>query len=201
VRQIKSYLCATGAEQHSHKTVTAVDYGGNRDSIWKSPTGVGWPSYKASVMTDIALVATEATKDLWAAFIRVMALPQAERERAATAEAQRLADAWLGFDEGEVRGWYAQAQHRDDTYVLGNGEQGKGHPAKTCLEGLKIKSGQVMDKVRELETAQKACLFHIEPSDQKRFPDRDPNLHIPYYWKWKFKTWHPVPATYSIPRD
>ena len=57
-------------------------------------------------MKSLPLVATEATKDLWAAFIRTMGVPLAQREAAARSEASRLVSNWLSINEAEARTWY-----------------------------------------------------------------------------------------------
>ena len=91
VRQVKAYLCSSGAEQHSHKTPTVRDFT-NRDVIWKDGTNteVGWASYRAVNMRTAPLVGTEGTKDLWAAFIRTMGTPVDQRRAAAEKEADVL---------------------------------------------------------------------------------------------------------------
>src|SRR5262249_33045430 len=58
VRQVKSYLCALGSEQHTHSTPTTFNYNSG-DVIWNSGTnlGLGWGSYIPSNMKTNALVA------------------------------------------------------------------------------------------------------------------------------------------------
>jgi len=202
VRQVKSYLCAAGAEQHSHNTPSAVNYNGNRDVIWKDTAGgAGWSSYKASAMAEPALVAVEATKDAWAAFIRVMAITDpTQRKAEAQREAVNVANGWMYFQESEVRGWYGDAKHRDATYVKLPSDTGPGKAPDLCLRELGVKSGRVADKLAELEEAQKACIYNLEEKDAVNSPDRDPSLHIPYYWQWKTTVrWLPVPPGYQIP--
>jgi hypothetical protein len=204
LRQVKAYLCTAGSEQHTHAKPWAFEhYHGNRDAIWKPETALqhGWKSYKASSMTEAALVATEASKDAWAAFFRVMALPAAQRHDAAAHEAEAIAQAWLAFDEAEVRGWYATDARRDGTYVLDAGQSGKGGPAATCLKALGVKSGVMADKIDALRGQQRKCVFNVEPKDARRWPDRDSSLHIPYYWKWKGITFKSVPANWTIPAN
>ena len=110
VRQVKSYLCALGSEQHSHATPTTFNYSSG-DVIWNPGTnlGLGWGSYIPSNMKTNALVAMEATKDLWAAFIRTMAQPLAQRQATAQSEAQTLAKNWLNFDSNAMSSWYASS--------------------------------------------------------------------------------------------
>jgi hypothetical protein len=80
VLAVKSYLCASGAEQHSHSNSAVLNYTSG-DVVWLPGTRFlpGWSSYKPSFMKTPALVATEASKDLWAAFIRTMGTPSAAR--------------------------------------------------------------------------------------------------------------------------
>ena len=75
------------------------------DVIWtvKSRfTDGAWANYKASNMKVEGLVAVEASKDLWAAFIRTMGEPRGRREKVARAEAAQLVKAWLSFDDAHV---------------------------------------------------------------------------------------------------
>src|SRR5260370_3875733 len=51
VRQVKSYLCAKGSEQHSHSMDAVLDYSSG-DVIWLPGTGLdpSWNPYKSSNM-------------------------------------------------------------------------------------------------------------------------------------------------------
>ncbi len=66
IREVKSYLCTAGCEQHSHSQDAVIDFTSG-DVIWKVGTRskVGWENYKTSNMKPDPLVALEATKDLW----------------------------------------------------------------------------------------------------------------------------------------
>jgi hypothetical protein len=99
VRQVKAYLCTKGAEQHSHAKPTLGQHYDSGDVVWvgDSKWDPLWTNYKASNMKNPALAATEATKDLWAAFIRTMATPRNQRETVAVAEATTLVTNWLSF--------------------------------------------------------------------------------------------------------
>lgn len=204
VRQVKSYLCALGSEQHSHAISAILDYSSG-DVIWKSTIdgrlNPSWNAYKASNMKPVALVAAEATKDLWAAFIRTMGLPPGQREAAARAEANTLVQHWLSFDEKEMLAWYDDPAHRDATYVLAAGQTGKGKTQAQCMAGLDVGTTDQQTRVRQLEATQRQCLYNAIPwsgySDQF-----DPQLHIWYSWRWRNGPLSPMsnpPANWKIP--
>lgn len=205
VVQVKSYLCASGAEQHSQSVGFVLDYQSG-DVIWKPGTrfDAGWKSYKPSLMKDTALVAIEASKDLWAAFIRVMGHPIEARAKAAEEEAQRLADTWLALDD-RWSTWYDDDAHRKGEafdprtrYVVAAGEKGFGQTVEACMKGLGVASGKQMDKVNELERGQRICLYNIEP--EPGFSDAvDPSLRMPYNWRWKSGVWLSPPDDWKIP--
>ncbi len=206
VRQVKSYLCATGAEQHSHAVSSILDYSSG-DVIWKAtvdgrlnPT---WSAYKASNMKPVALVAVEATKDLWAAFIRTQGVPMNQRAAAARAEANTLVQHWLSYNEPEMAGWYNDQAHRDATYVLSPGQAGKGKTQTQCMAGLGVGTTDQQTRVRQLEAEQRKCLYNAIPwagySDQF-----DPQLHIWYSWRWRNGPAAPLsnpPAGWQIPNQ
>lgn len=206
VRQVKSYLCALGSEQHTHSIPAILDYSSG-DVIWKStvdgrlnPT---WSGYKPSNMKTVALVAAEATKDLWAAFIRTMGLPQDQREAAARAEAAILVQHWLSYDEAEMLAWYDDPARRDASYVLAQGQTGKGKTQAECMAGLKVGTTDQRTRVRELEATQRQCLYNAVPwagySDQF-----DPQLHIWYSWRWRngpVNPMSPAPDGWQIPNQ
>jgi hypothetical protein len=210
VRQVKSYLCASGSEQHSHKVPTATDFSSG-DVIWIEGTALtvnsgnvivlaGWASYKASFMKPTALVATEATKDLWAAFIRTMGTPMAQREATARSEAQTLVANWLNFDENEMRSWYDNASNRDATYVLSPGQTGKGVSVAACLNTIDPKwGGDQMKAVNFLANEQRICLFNVAPL--AGYSDLfDTSMHMPFNWDWTSGSWQEPPASWQIPR-
>ena len=185
VRQVKSYLCAFGSEQHTHKISAILDYSSG-DVIWNltidsrfNPT---WSAYKASNMKPVALVATQATKDLWAAFVRTMGLPISQRADAARREANTLVDHWLSADKG-MAGWYDDEMHRDATYVLNPGQTGKGKTQTACMSELDVGTTDQQAYVRQLEASQRQCLYNATPwagySDQA-----DPQLHTWFSWRW-----------------
>ncbi|HEX7154731.1 MAG TPA: hemolysin D [Thermoanaerobaculia bacterium] len=201
VRQVKAYLCATGAEQHSHKTPTALDFSSG-DVIWIQGTSFtsGWGSYKPSFMKPTALVATEATKDLWAAFIRTMGTPMAQREAVARAEAQTLVTNWLSFNDAEMRSWYDSDGRRDGTYVLASGQTGKGVTVSACMNTIDTKwGGDQMKAVNYFAEAQRVCVFNIRPI--AGYADLfDTQLHMPFNWEWTNLTWQNPPAGWTIPQ-
>ncbi|HKR64322.1 MAG TPA: hemolysin D [Thermoanaerobaculia bacterium] len=197
VRQVKAYICSSGAEQHSHKKPTSVDYS-NRDVIWASPVG----PYKPSNLRLAALVATEATKDLWAAFIRTMGLPPEARRQAAESEADTLIRNWLSGDPAELRTWYDNEANRDGTYVLAEGQTGKGVTVAACMDTIDKKwKGDQMAAVRALAATQRVCLFNIQAV--AGYSDLfDPSMHMHYNWEWRTtlpNDWLTPDPGYKIP--
>ena len=207
IRQVKSYLCAAGSEQHTHSNAAVISYQSG-DVIWKTDASrnPGWGSYIPSNMKDLALVATEASKDLWAAFIRTMGTPMSARRAVAQSEAKTLAENWLSGDDAKMRSWYDNIENRKESYVLGPGETGKGQSVKDCMSGLGVKpdnkTGEQMqqEKVRELEKTQRICLYNVRAEDG--YSDLyDPSLHMPYNWAWANQLkWLMPPSGWTPPR-
>ncbi|HIF9106399.1 TPA: hemolysin D [Photobacterium damselae] len=196
IRQVKGYICSDGSEQHSHSSFTSSDFYDSNDVIWKkkSKSDTGWQSYKPSNMKPAALTALEASKDLWAAFIRTMATSINERETIARKEAQQLIDTWLSFDEEEMLSWYDNETNRDDTFVTSDNK--KGQSQKTCLSNISFKNSDgskptpttIEELASNIEKSRNKCLFNIEPVPG--FADLyDPYIKIPYNWKWKSNSW------------
>jgi len=200
VRQVKSYLCAAGSEQHTHSQKDVFDYQSG-DVIWKPGTRFdsGWSGYKASNMKTVALVATEGMKDVWAAFIRTMNKDDKDRADAARKEANRLADSWLRFNHGEMKLWYDDAAHRDGTYVLGNGQTGKGQSVKQCMAGLGAGTDDQDKRAKQIEDDRRKCLYNVVPV--LGFADaQDPELKMPYNWQWRDSLrWQEPPKDWKLP--
>jgi len=117
IKEVKSYQCATGTEQHSHSTANILSYASG-DVIWNEGTRLStgsWSNYIPSNMKTNALLATEASKDLWAAFIRTMGQPQAGRAAWAKTEAQTIVNEWMSFNPTTMTQWYDNAANRDAT--------------------------------------------------------------------------------------
>lgn len=198
VRQVKAYLCSEGAEQHTHSKSRIINFKSG-DVIWNenSFTQSGWHSYKASNINDLSLVALEATKDLWAAFIRTMAVNEAQRKKYARKEAQTLVDNWLSFDEQEMRTWYDNAKNRDHTYVLAPGETGIGKPIEACMGELNVATTSQAEHVAAIEKERRQCLYNIEA--EPGYEDlHDQYMSIPYNWRWKWNTWQTPPRDWKI---
>ncbi|NOU51417.1 hemolysin D [Pseudoalteromonas sp. JBTF-M23] len=197
VWQVKAYLCSEGAEQHSHDTKDVLNFSSG-DVIWKANTRLesGWDSYKVSSMKPVALVALEASKDLWAGFIRTMATHREERAAVARAEAQRLVDNWLSFDEQAMLNWYDNQQHRDHTYVLAPNESGVGKTLIECMLELNVGTDNQAQRVAELEAQRRQCLYNIEaePGYEDLY---DPHMNMPYNWRWKSLTWQTPPSDWQ----
>lgn len=185
LRQVKSYMCAAGSEQHDHSNVDVLDYTSG-DVVWlQKPTpSSAWSTYLPSDMRGQALAATEGTKDAWAAFIRTMGTPRAQRQDVATREADTLAENWLNFDKEEMLRWYDNEDNRDQTYVLASGQTGKGMTVAACMTGLKVGTDSQDTYEKELESTQRKCLYNAIPRDG--YSDAaDPQLDIWFDWRWK----------------
>ncbi|HKF46965.1 MAG TPA: hypothetical protein VKB38_06365 [Terracidiphilus sp.] len=184
VRQVKSYLCAPGSEQHSHSNSAVLNYTSG-DVIWKPDTKLdpSWRSYKASNMKPFALVAVEGTKDLWAAFIRTMGKPMDQRLAWAQNEAQTLADNWLGVDDNEVVTWYDNAQHRGTTYVR-NSDKETGMTVTQCMRTLNVGTDDQRAYAAKLVSDQRACVYNAIP--WPGYDDLyDTSVHMYYVWQWR----------------
>lgn len=179
VRQVLSYMCAKGSEQHTHDNNKVLDFTSG-DVIWRVGTRFqpGWGGYKASNMKTLPLVATEASKDLWAAFIRTMGTPLAQRRAVAEHEATALANNWLSFVDKDVRTWYDDASHRGPTYV------GDDADVQKCMKT--IDKGKWTDPAKRaawLVESRRQCIYNAPPwigySDLA-----DPSTDMYYSWRW-----------------
>lgn len=199
VRQVKSYLCASGSEQHAHASPLSPSERGkflaSGDVIWKSMEGRtgadDWSAYPPSNMRDYALAATEGTKEVWAAFIRSMAKPVASREAFARQEAQKVAAKWLGFDAAEMRAWYSVEAHRGSsplsTYVKASPQHssedgGKGTTIDQCMK-RDWKGASQASKLTAFAESRRKCLYNMLPSSGDG--DKDPSLHLAFDWRWR----------------
>ncbi|WP_299495354.1 hemolysin D [uncultured Shewanella sp.] len=201
VYQVKSYLCAEGSEQHTHDSKEVLDYSSD-DVIWKQGVRfqTGWDSYKASNMKDIALVATEASKDLWAAFFRTMGTPIEEREAVALSEAQTLVDNWLAIDTLSALSWYDEKTNQDTTYVAMLDDLDPNYTQEQCMIDIGVESGDQQEKVEQLEEDRLTCMFNIEV--ESGYEDvNDPHMDIPYNWKWKNATTWLTPSDDWLPEE
>jgi len=200
VKQVKSYLCALGSEQHSHADPTTFNYSSG-DVIWNvgTATSGGWSNYVPSNQKTNTLVAMEAMKDMWAAFIRTMATPLDQRDAVAQKEAQTLVNNWLSFDNQSMTDWYATASNRDATYVLNVGDQAPGVSQDTCMQGLKVGTVSQASYVATLQQRQKVCLYNLQPVPG--YGDlADPSMHMPFNWQWiNYVTWSNPPSGWTIP--
>lgn len=202
VRQVKSYLCAYGSEQHAHTPFKEHhNFYQTGDVIWKSDND---SNYKASNMKPEALAATEGTKELWAAFIRTMATPEGEERRAtAEREAKGIVDHWLSFDEAEMRQWYKDPRHRSspDTYVASSDQkesQWGGTPQQQCM--LRDWGGKTQDqKLHEFYVGRQVCIWNMASPLNATEEDKDLNLQIAYLWHWRNAyQWKQPPADFQV---
>jgi hypothetical protein len=201
IKQVKSYLCALGSEQHTHANAAIADYTSG-DVIWLPGTrfagGSAWSTYLPSFMKSSSLVALEATKDLFAAWIRTMATPLAQRKVKAQNEAQTLVNNWLSFDQNTMMTWYVDPADKDATYVRNDGEQGPGQAQSTCMIGLGQADGSQANKVAALQATQRNCLYVI--SAVEGYTDLfDTSTHMPFYWNYTASSFQTVPPNWSFP--
>ena len=201
IKQVKSYLCALGSEQHSHATPNTFNYSSG-DVIWNVGTGLsaGWSAYIPSNMKTNALVAMEGMKDMWAAFIRTMATPLDQRQNKAQSEAQTLVNNWLSFNSSTMGSWYTSTANRDATYVNNPGEGPPGVSQTTCMQGLNVGTTSQATYVATLQQNQKVCLFNLQPVPG--YGDLfDTSMHMPFNWQWiNYVTWSTPPSNWTIPQ-
>jgi hypothetical protein len=197
VLQVKSYLCANGSEQHAHYDPIDKTLGENfwlsGDVIWQSSIG----TYEPRNMRNVALAATEATKDAWAAFIRVRAKPAAQRKNAAEIEAKAIAQHWLSFDEKLLVGWYDDPAHRGDTYVWAKNATGGPGTSQTACMARDWAGKTQAAKVKEFDDGRRQCLYNMRTVWEHR-ADVDPSLHLAYDWEWRGSDFETPPASWTI---
>jgi hypothetical protein len=186
IHQVKSYLCATASEQHTHKVPSTIDFSSG-DVIWLKGTNFdsGIKGYLTSSMKTNTLVATEGMRDVWAAFIRTMGTPAPRRAAVAQREAEQLAANWLKSDP-KMATWYDDDhKRRDPTYVRPSGDSGPGQTQAACVSGIKSAwEGDQRKAVAELEKGQRVCLFNVDPVPG--YSDlNDSGMRMPYNWKWR----------------
>ena len=197
LRQVKSYVCTAGSEQHGHDTPSVNNYQLG-DVIWKPGTELTLPAnYLASNMKTNALVAMEAQKDLWAAWIRTMGTPFMNRETVAHAEATTLVKNWLYSDAAQMQNWYTTTTP-DSSYVSPTATSGPGSQAACLQTSLGVASGKMSDLTAAYKYAQRACLYNVAPTTG--YADLvDPQMKMPYNWKWGFSNWTPPPSGWQPP--
>lgn len=199
IKEVKSYLCAKGSEAHSHDKAPVFDYSSG-DVIWNVGTrfNPGWGGYIPSHLKPTALAAIEGMKDVFAAFIRTMDRPRAQREAKATAEARTLVSHWLSFDETTMKNWYTTESNRDATYILADGQSGAGRTQDACMTSLGRPDVSQADEVAALKAKQRACLHGIQP--REGYADfYDNSLHMPFYWGYINTLLEDAPVSWTIP--
>lgn len=200
VRQVKAYMCSRASEQHSHSNQAVIDYSSG-DVVWLPGTNLlpGWQSYRPSFMKVPPLVAVEATKDLWAAFIRTMGTPVGQREDVARREAETLATNWLGSKDEEVLTWYDDRNHRGPTFVLPASEDPSGQSVTSCMKTSGFPESKPEDRAKNLAASRRVCLYNALA--WKGYSDLyDTSMHLWYAWQWrnKLKLEDP-PAGWTVP--
>lgn len=201
VRQVKSYLCAEGSEQHAHKQPNSKPIGSfyeTGDVIWVDHKD---SSYKPSNMRPLALAATEATKEAWAAFIRTLAAPPSSRAVVARREAKAVADNWLAFSAQEMTEWYKKKENQDKTYVQSRSSTESGWGGTTHAECMdRDWEGAKQDKkLKDFEDGRKVCIYNMVPTEGTE-NDRDKQLHIPFLWDWRKAglIWQDPPKDFEV---
>lgn len=201
---VKSFVCTQGSEQHTtNKPLTATYVIGDNDEdiIWKTiPSAVvaaavvqgvaPGPSRVVARLARLdkseknvkpaALVAIEATKDLFAAFVRVLAKPEALRAKAASAEADALIAAWMTVDPPAMKARWQQAVGNVTafSFVLSQGDQ------KICDKHI--------DKAKAVGRAQNDCLAALT----EKGAEIDEVTRVPYVYRLAKR---PAHAEDSIP--
>jgi hypothetical protein len=188
LRGIKTYLCTLHSDQHSHVRPFSfdpnLDYEKVGDIIWRSRQN-DWTPVNVKLN---ALTSVEAMKDAWASFIRIMALPQAQRQATAQSEAQRIAGTWLSYNRQEVIDRYddPDAWKKIPTFVRDQAAcdqtiGGAGHMERTAAN-------------------RKTCIWNMIAIDGTT--ERDTSMHHYYRWDWKnqFKFETP-PANFDPTRE
>lgn len=195
VKQVKSYLCAKGSEQHAHEDpgIISSAFWLTGDVIFESP----YFGYSPSNMRRPALAATEATKDAWAAFIRTMAEPIATRGAKASEEANAIVKRWMSYDETEMVNWYTvnDGANRGSTYVWNEGEKGKGTDQAGCMK-RDWKGKTQEQKLKEFADGRRICLYNMRAAEDGG--DVDPSLHLSYNWEWRSNDFITPPADWKI---
>ncbi|QPJ66313.1 MAG: hypothetical protein G3M78_13285 [Candidatus Nitrohelix vancouverensis] len=200
VRNLKGYGCTAGVEEHNHKIIQNVILNASAgDVVWneRNPLetyyaarySITWIGYGEEYMKPNAVVAANATAELWGAFIRTMGQNRSNRESFARKEAQALADKWLNYDESEMLAWYDDEANRDDTYLLADdnspASRGKGRKVEDCTSsnGETGLAGKIKHE-ETIATNRLICLASIEavPGYDDLY---DPYLLIPFNWQWK----------------
>lgn len=204
VREVKSYCCTPGSEQHKHDNISILDYTSD-DVIWKESLILSdiswykkWENYKPANMKDLPLVAVEGTKDVWAAFFRAAmgnGNNAARMKAAAEKEADHLIQNWLSYSEEGVRNWYKDPSHRDHTYVAPDGTG-----SRKCFEVAKIKTASLTEHIDKLRFEQCKCLYNLGPV--AGYEDAyDDHLMLPLVWRYAGSPYPyaDVPLSFSNP--
>lgn len=195
VKQVKSYLCAKGSEQHAHETPGIVS-----DAFWKTGDVIfesAYSGYLPSNMRRPALAAAEATKDAWAAFIRTLAEPIETRGAKASEEANAIVKRWMSYDETEMTNWYSvnNGGNRGGTYVWNDGESGKGTDQAGCMK-RDWKGATQAQKLKDFEAGRRICLYNMRAAEDGG--DVDPSLHLAYNWEWRATDFIMPPPDWKI---
>ncbi|MEM7037421.1 MAG: hypothetical protein AAF570_10610, partial [Bacteroidota bacterium] len=203
IREVKSYCCTPGSEQHKHDNASILNYT-NHDVIWKEHLGNfplwqnNWELFKPGNMKDLPLVAVEGTKDVWAAFFRAALGNRnnaAKMKTAAQKEADHLIANWLSYSEAGVRNWYKDSSHRDHTYVGPNGEG-----FNSCREVAHFKKPTLAAHIAALKKEQNKCIYNTEPVIGYDAV-YDDHLMLPLVWRYKGSV-HPysvAPLSFAAP--
>jgi len=205
VKQVNSYICNKGSEQHSHKVKDIILTSKSGDVIWKSGVEnftkgkLNWKDYQLKSMKTIALVATEANEDLWAAFMRTMDTPRAKREYKAKEEARKLVKNWLSINQEEAEKWYRYNENRNKNYVLAQGESGKGLTEKACMTKVLETKVSRDEKISKINEDRRIAVYNMK-AVHGYGDSYDPYLRIPYLWRWLDNKKYKQPgSSYKIP--
>jgi hypothetical protein len=199
LRQVKSYVCTLGSEQHPHANPSSFAYSLG-DVVWKNGTALGsTSSYIASNMKPTALSALEASKDLWAAWIRTMGTPAASRAGVANTEAFNLVLNWMSFSRDAMSTWYA-SNPANSTYVNNDPNATGAGSQRQCVKNtFGISSGNLSDWITQTQTNQRVCLYNVLPAIN--YGDLwDPAMQMPFNWQWRSSGYTTPPQGWTIPQ-
>lgn len=192
---IKTYVCTLHSQMHTKNLpLTPFVAAGSDDGdvIWKSL--VGWDRKKKGSETNVrpeALAAIEASKDVFAAFLRAIDQPPANRAAAAEAEARKLAENWFVIDERAMQ-FRLNSMSMNTDYIHDSREQLK------CQDG----EADFMDQVVQM---QRRCAYNMWPGGGRvnagTFVLRDKVeidevMGVPYVWTMNPMGRDEPPASY-----
>jgi hypothetical protein len=185
VHGMTSYVCTLDSERH-HPGIPLTSialakhyYGANGDFIWKHASD----SLSVKNVRPAALAALEASKEAWAAFLRVLGKPEAQREAEAAHEAKLLVESWLRYADLAAQRTVATSSspRPDAAYVLDRKAQQACDKSEGALPGVTLDLLHEQIRLR--------CLHNIAWDKGAPGVEMDPSLRMPTVYRWKEKAW------------